>query len=85
MNRSPRAARVLVLAAALLILALSLTVLAPPRVEALPACGTHHKYYNSAAKVTQVGFRYYNCSGVLVTSSGVVTPWQTVNTYCCLN
>src|SRR5919106_290741 len=54
---SPTAARGLALVAALLLLVLSLTLLAPPRAEALPACGTHYKYYSSAALTTQVGYR----------------------------
>jgi len=81
----PIGSRGLVLVAALLLLVLSLTFLAPPRAEALPACGTHYKYYSSAALTTQVGYKYYDCNGVLVTSSGIVTIYKTVNTYCCLN
>jgi hypothetical protein len=82
---SPTAARGLALVAALLLLVLSLTLLAPPRAEALPACGTHYKYYSSAALTTQVGYRYYTCSGVLSSSWGSVTIYKIVNTYCCAN
>jgi hypothetical protein len=80
---SPTAARGLALIAALLLLVLSLTVLAPPRAEALPACGTHYKYYSSASLTTQVGYRYYTCQGVLASSWGTVTIYKIVNTYCC--
>ncbi|HEV8578535.1 MAG TPA: hypothetical protein VGX68_05575 [Thermoanaerobaculia bacterium] len=76
--------RRIALLAALLLLTLSLTALAPPAADALPACGTHYKYYTCGTS-TQVGYRYYNCSGVLVTSSGYTTSCFTRNTYCCLN
>jgi hypothetical protein len=85
--RSLSPVRGLVLLAALLILTLSLTVFVPQGAEALPACGTHKRYYNNAAHTTQVGYRYYTCAGVLdpSKSSGVTSPYVVSNTYCCLN
>ncbi len=84
---SPRAVRGIRLLGALLLLTLPLTVLAPQGADALPTCGTHNKYYNNAAHTTQVGYRYYNCAGVLdpSKSSGVTSPYVVSNTYCCPN
>jgi len=78
-----RASRGIALMAALVLFALSLAVIVPPSADALPACGTHKRYYSSSSYTTQVGYRYWNCDGVLVTSSGTTTPWATTNSYCC--
>lgn len=85
MTHSPRlsASRGIALICALLVLTLSLTVLTPPSADALPACGTHKKYYSNSSYTTQVGYRYWNCSGVLVTSSGYTTIYVITNRYCC--
>jgi hypothetical protein len=89
MNRlhtlSRQAGRGIALLAALLLLTLSLTVFSPKTADALPACGTHKKYYSSSAHTTQVGFRYYTCAGVLDPSKswGVTSPYVISNTYCC--
>jgi len=84
---SPRAVRGIRLLGALLILTLALTTFVPQGAEALPACGTHKKYYSSSTYTTQVGYRYYTCAGVLdpSKSSGVTSPYVISNTYCCLN
>lgn len=75
--------RGLVLLAALLLLTFSLTVLAPPSADALPSCGTYYKYYSDSTYTYQVGQKYYNCSGVLVSSWGTVTSYRRVLRYCC--
>lgn len=63
----------------------ALALLAPTTAEAVPAYGTHYKYYSSAAKTTQVGYRYYNCDGVLESQWGVTSAYYTRATYGCIN
>ncbi len=62
----------------------AVVLLAPTTAQAEPAHGTHIKYYNSAACGTQVGYRYYNCDGVLESQWGVTSPYYTSATYGCL-
>lgn len=80
MNRISRGVALL---AALVLLTLSLTMFAPQNADALPACGTHYKYYSDSTYTYQVGYKYYDCNGVLKSSSGYVTIYKTVNRYCC--
>jgi Family of unknown function (DUF6289) len=71
---------------ALLAIAIAgLVLLAPTTADAEPAHGTHIKYYNNSSHSTQVGFRYYNCDGVLESSWGVTSPYSSSATYGCLN
>jgi hypothetical protein len=79
-----RVDRRIVFLAAMLLFTISLTVMPAQNADALPACGTHYKYYTCGTS-TQVGYRYYDCNGVLRSSSGYVTSCFTRNTYCCLN
>jgi hypothetical protein len=79
----PSLTRGIALLAALFLLTLSLTMFAPQDADALPACGTHIKYYSNSTYSVQVGYRYYDCNGVLKSSSGYVTIYKRVNTYCC--
>lgn len=62
----------------------AVALFAPTTAEAEPAHGTHYKYYSSAAKTTQVGYRYYNCDGVLESQWGVTTAYYTRATYGCI-
>jgi len=59
-------------------------VLLAPDAEAVPAYGTHIKYYNNECHEVQVGYEYYNCDGVLESSWGVTSPYYTSATYGCL-
>lgn len=59
-------------------------LVAPTTAEAVPSYGTHIKYYSTAAKTTQVGYRYYDCNGVLKSSWGVTSPYSTSATYGCV-
>ncbi|HSG39029.1 MAG TPA: hypothetical protein VLE27_05280 [Thermoanaerobaculia bacterium] len=80
MNRK----RGLALFAALLLLGFSVTVFAPPKADALPACGTHYNYYNNCTDCVQIGQKYYDCNGVLQSSWGSFnTTCVTQTTYCC--
>jgi Family of unknown function (DUF6289) len=60
-------------------------LLAPTTADAEPAHGTHIKYYNNSSHSTQVGYRYYNCDGVLESQWGVTSPYSSSATYGCLN
>lgn len=80
---SSRTTRGMALLAAVLLLTLSLAVFAPPSADAVPSCGTHKYYYTSPSYTTQVGYRYYDCNGTLITSSGTVTPYVISKRYCC--
>lgn len=72
------------LLAAFLLLALSVTAFSPPKADALPACGTHYKYYNNCIDCVQIGYQYYDCNGQLQSSSGTFnTTCVTQATYCC--
>jgi len=62
----------------------ALALLAPTTAEAEPAHGTHIKYYSTAARTTQVGYRYYNCNGVLESQWGVTSAYSTSASYGCI-
>lgn len=68
----------------LLAIAASAVVFVAPSADAVPAYGTHIKYYSTAAKTTQVGYRYYDCNGVLKSQWGVTSPYSTSATYGCI-
>lgn len=55
-----------------------------PGADAEPAHGTHIKYYNNASHSVQVGYRYYDCAGVLQSSWGVTSPYSSSATYGCI-
>jgi len=84
LRRNPRR---LAFASLLVVFALAVGVgvlLVPGSADALPACGTHHRYYNNADCDVWVGLRYYDCDGVLQTSWGYTTQWVVSATYCCI-
>ena len=54
----------------------AVALLAPTIAEAEPAHGTHIKYYNNASHSVQVGYRYYNCDGVLESQWGVTSAYS---------
>lgn len=84
LRRNPRT---LAFASLLVVFALAVGIgvlLVPGSADALPTCGTHVKYYNNANCDVQVGFRYYDCEGVLQSSWGVTSPYPVSNTYCCI-
>jgi hypothetical protein len=62
----------------------AVVLLAPTTADAEPAHGTHIKYYSSAARTTQVGYRYYTCEGVLESQWGVTSAYSTSATYGCI-
>lgn len=62
----------------------ALVLLAPTTAEAEPAHGTHIKYYSDACHSVQVGYRYYNCDGILETQWGDTSPYYTSATYGCI-
>ena len=62
----------------------AVVLLAPTTAEAVPSYGTHVKYYSDASYSTQVGYRYYNCEGVLQSEWGVTSCYSTSATYGCL-
>jgi len=76
--------RPVALAAACLLLLLSVTLMAPPRADALPECGRHFNYFDST-HTFHVGYRKYDCENVLVASWGTVTGWFDYYEYlwCC--
>lgn len=57
--------------------------LIPSPADAVPAYGTHFKYYSSPSHATQVGYRYYDCNGVLQSGWGSTSPYWTSATYGC--
>ena len=79
--RLPRTAY---LFAAIFALVLSVTMIHPPRLEALPECGSRYDYYDSTYTFN-VGSYHYDCSGTLDQSWGTATGWYTVyqNLWCC--
>jgi Family of unknown function (DUF6289) len=82
-----RSSRTLTLTTLLLLLSVTagaVVLFAPTTAEAEPAHGTHIKYYSNASKTVQVGFRYYNCDGVLESSWGVTSPYYTSASYGCI-
>ncbi len=62
----------------------AVVLLAPTTAEAVPAYGTHIKYYDNASHCVQVGYRYYTCEGVLESQWGVTSPYYTSATYGCI-
>jgi hypothetical protein len=78
--------RALPLCAALLLLFLSVTLLAPPSADALPECGTRYIYYNDSNHTYNVGSALYDCNWNLVSYWGIVTGWYDTyqNLYCCV-
>ena len=68
----------------LLAIAAGAVVFVAPSADAVPSYGTHIKYYSTAAKTTQVGYRYYDCNGVLQSQWGVTSPYYTSATYGCI-
>jgi hypothetical protein len=62
----------------------AVVLLAPTTAEAEPAHGTHIKYYSTAARTVQVGYRYYTCEGVLASQWGVTSPYSTSASYGCI-
>lgn len=83
LRRSPRTLLFTALLAAFAVGA-GIGLLAPQTADAVPAYGTHVKYYDTPACGNQVGYRYYDCDGVLQSSWGVVTAYSTYATYGCL-
>jgi len=63
----------------------AVALFAPTTAEAEPAHGTHIKYYNNASHSTQVGYRYYNCDGVLESQWGVTSSYSSSASYGCIN
>ena len=59
-------------------------LLAPTTADAEPLHGTHVKYYSNASHSYQVGYRYYNCDGVLESQWGVTSAYSTSATYGCI-
>lgn len=84
MFRSKSSIRTLTLLSLLAVAGALAVVLVAPDAEAVPSYGTHIKYYNNASHDVQVGYRYYNCSGVLESQWGVTSPYYTSATYGCI-
>ena len=84
MLRSASSPRTLTILLILIAVAVGSVLLVPTTAEAVPAYGTHIKYYNNAAHSTQVGYRYYNCAGELKSQWGVTSPYYTSATYGCI-
>lgn len=82
--RSSPSTRTVATLLTLLAIAIGGMVLMPPTADAVPAYGTHYKYYSTAARTTQVGYRYYTCDGVLASQWGVTSPYYTRATYGCI-
>jgi len=84
LRRNPRT---LAFASLLVVFALAVGIgvlLVPGTADALPACGTHYKYYSTPSHTHQVGFKYYDCDGILQSWWGYWTQYSTSATYCCI-
>lgn len=81
----PSRKRLTALLVAVALVATGTGFLIAPAADALPTCGTHVKIYDNCIDCNQIGFRYYDCDGVLQVQWGVQSSscMHTV-TYCCI-
>lgn len=86
MSSIRKSSRTLAFTALLAVFALAAGVgmLVPTTADAVPAHGTHIDYYSTPACGTQVGYRYYDCNGVLKSSWGTTSPYSQSATYGCI-